>query len=101
LTEQEKEVYLTFREISQLEIVRQAGMRQKYVDQAQSINLAFPADVDERYFHKVHLEAWKVGLKTLYYCRSKGVLKGDIATRVSDMINKEIADNSDCAWCEG
>jgi ribonucleoside-diphosphate reductase alpha chain len=102
LTADEKEVYLTFREISQLEIVRQAGVRQQYVDQAQSINLAFSADVDERYFHKVHVEAWKVGLKTLYYCRSKGVLKGDVATRVSDMISKELSnDKTDCTFCEG
>jgi len=96
-----KEVFLTFREISQLEVVRQAGMRQAYIDQAQSLNLAFPADVPEEYFHKVHMEAWKVGLKTLYYCRSKGVLKGDVATRVSSMIDKELKDTADCAWCEG
>jgi len=102
LTEDEKDVFKTFREISQLEIVRQAGQRQQYVDQAQSLNLAFTADVDERYFHKVHMEAWRVGLKTLYYCRSKGVLKGDVATRVSDMITKELsAPDTDCSWCEG
>jgi len=102
LTEDEKEIFLTFREISQLEIVRQAGQRQTYIDQAQSINLAFTADVDERYFHKVHMEAWRAGLKTLYYCRSKGVLKGDVATRVSDMIEKELAaTDTDCSWCEG
>jgi ribonucleoside-diphosphate reductase alpha chain len=102
LTPHEKEVFLTFREISQLELVRQAAARQDYIDQAQSINLAFTADVDERYFHKVHVEAWRLGLKTLYYCRSKGVLKGDIATRVSDMINKELsAPDTDCSWCEG
>src|SRR5690606_15855311 len=48
LSAEEKEVFKTFREISMLELVRQAGVRQQYIDQAQSINLAFTADVDER-----------------------------------------------------
>lgn len=81
LSAHEKEVFLTAREINQMAIVRQAGARQKYVDQAQSLNLFFPSDVDPSYFHKVHLEAWKAGLKSLYYCRTGSVLKGDVATR--------------------
>jgi ribonucleoside-diphosphate reductase alpha chain len=101
LPQDQKEVFLTFSEISQLEVVRQAAARQQYIDQAQSINLCFTKDVDERYFHKVHLEAWKLGLKTLYYCRSNSVLKGDVATRVSSMIHKELEDTSDCSFCEG
>ena len=100
LTEQEKEVYLTFSEISQLELVRQAAVRQGYVDQAQSINLCFPADVDPKYVHRVHVEAWKKGLKTLYYCRSTSVIKGDVGSR--DHIKKEMEQDEDgCSFCEG
>ena len=61
-----KEVYKTFKEINQLELVNQAGIRQQYVDQAVSLNLAFPAQADPKFINKVHLEAWKKGIKTLY-----------------------------------
>lgn len=88
----EKEVYLTAREINQMAIINQAGARQKYIDQAQSINLFFPADVDARWFNKIHMEAWKQGIKTLYYCRTGSVLKGDVASRFYD---------STCKSCEG
>ncbi len=88
----EKEVYLTAREINQMAIINQAGARQKYIDQAQSINLFFPADVDVRWFNKIHMEAWKQGIKTLYYCRTGSVLKGDVASRFYD---------STCKSCEG
>jgi ribonucleoside-diphosphate reductase alpha chain len=91
LTEEEKQVFLTAREINQHAIVKQAIQRQKWVDQAQSINLFFAANSDPKYLHEVHVEAWKGGLKTLYYCRSSGVLKGELASR-----GKE-----ECASCEG
>jgi ribonucleoside-diphosphate reductase alpha chain len=91
LTEEEKQVFLTAREINQHAIVKQAIQRQKWVDQAQSINLFFAANSDPKYLHEVHVEAWKGGLKTLYYCRSSGVLKGELASRGKD----------ECASCEG
>ena len=90
LTDQEKEVFKTAYEINQKAIIRQAGQRQKYVDQAQSMNLFFPADADPRWFHEVHMEAWKAGVKTMYYCRSSSVIKGDVASRGDD----------DCKACE-
>ena len=62
-----KEVYKTFKEINQLELVNQAGIRQQYIDQAVSLNLAFPSEVDPKWLNKTHLEAWKRGIKTLYY----------------------------------
>lgn len=90
LSEQEKEVFKTAYEINQKAIIRQAGQRQKYVDQAQSMNLFFPADADPKWFHEVHMEAWKAGVKTMYYCRSSSVIKGDVASR-----------GDDCKSCEG
>lgn len=91
LSDSEKEVFKTAYEINQKAIIRQAGQRQKYIDQAQSLNLFFPADADPRWFHEVHMEAWKAGVKTLYYTRSSSVIKGDVASRGDD----------ECKACEG
>jgi ribonucleoside-diphosphate reductase alpha chain len=87
-----KDVYLTFKEINQLDLVKQAGVRQQYVDQAVSLNLAFPTEADPKFINQVHLEAYKNGIKTLYYMRTESVLRGDIASR---------AMNPDCLSCDG
>lgn len=86
-----KSVYATAREINQFAIIKQAGQRQQWIDQGQSVNLFFASNSSPKYIHQVHMEAWKQGLKSLYYCRSEGVLKGDLASRSKD----------DCAACEG
>jgi ribonucleoside-diphosphate reductase alpha chain len=86
-----KDVFKTFKEINQLDLVRQAGVRQQYIDQAVSLNLAFPAIADPKWVNQVHLEAWKQGVKTLYYMRTESVLRGDIAQQ---------AMNPDCVSCE-
>ena len=86
-----KNVFKTFKEINQLDLVRQAGVRQQYIDQAVSLNLAFPAIADPKWVNQVHLEAWKQGVKTLYYMRTESVLRGDIAQQ---------AMNPDCVSCE-
>ena len=87
-----KDVYKTFKEINQLDLVRQAGIRQQYIDQAVSLNLAFPATADPKWINQVHLEAWKQGVKTLYYMRTESVLRGDIAAKAMD---------ANCISCEG
>ena len=87
-----KEVYKTFKEINQLDLVNQAGIRQQYIDQAVSLNLAFPAQADPKFINKVHLEAHKKGIKTLYYMRTESVLRGDIA---------EQAMQEGCLSCDG
>jgi ribonucleoside-diphosphate reductase alpha chain len=87
-----KEVFKTFKEINQLELVNQAGLRQQYVDQSVSLNLAFPSEATPKWLNKVHFEAWKKGVKTLYYTRTESVLRGDIAAT---------AMNEDCLACDG
>ena len=87
-----KDVYKTFKEINQLELVKQAGVRQQYVDQAVSLNLAFPIEATPKFINQVHLEAYNQGIKTLYYMRTESVLRGDIATRAMD---------PDCISCDG
>ena len=71
LDEWQKDVYKTSMEIDQRWIVDHAAHRQSYIDQAQSLNLFFRPDVNVKYLHAVHFQAWKQGLKTLYYCRSE------------------------------
>ena len=70
LTDHEKAVFKTAFELDQHWIIRLAADRQKYIDQAQSLNLFFKAPIDVKYLHDVHYSAWKKELKTLYYLRS-------------------------------
>ena len=87
-----KDVFKTFKEINQLELVNQAGIRQQYIDQSVSLNLAFPSEATPKWINKVHLDAWKKGIKTLYYMRTESVLRGDIAAAAMD---------EDCLSCDG
>ena len=82
LTPEEKEVFLTFPEINQLELVRQAAIRQRYVDQTQSLNLSFDPNDSPKWINQVHIEAWKLGVKTLYYLRTDSVIKGDLLSNI-------------------
>ncbi|MBL7737014.1 MAG: ribonucleoside-diphosphate reductase subunit alpha [Chitinophagaceae bacterium] len=83
LTAEEKEVFKTFKEISQLEIIQQASIRQQYVDQSQSLNLNIPADLPVKDVNRLLIEAWKLGVKTLYYQRSQSVSKEMVTNLVS------------------
>jgi ribonucleoside-diphosphate reductase alpha chain len=87
LTEEEKEVFLTFPEINQLALVQQAAIRQKYIDQTQSLNLSFAPTDSPKWINQVHIEAWKLGVKTLYYLRTDSVIKGDLGSRTVDCIS--------------
>jgi ribonucleoside-diphosphate reductase alpha chain len=87
-----KDVYKTFKEINQLDLVYQAGIRQQYIDQSVSLNLAFPTEATPKWINQVHMEAWNQGIKTLYYMRTESVLRGDIAVQ---------AMNPDCLSCDG
>jgi ribonucleoside-diphosphate reductase alpha chain len=101
LSAEEKELFKTAREISQFALVKQAGQRQKYICQGQSLNLFFstPNDISNqeemnklaKYIHEVHMEAYNVGVKSLYYFKSESALKGDSI----------YSDGNDCKACEG
>ena len=92
LTEDEKEIFKTFKEINQLELINQAGIRQQDIDQSVSLNLAFRSPASPKWINKVHFDAWKKGVKTLYYVRTESVLRGDIADK---------AMSEDCVACDG
>jgi len=107
LDEWQKDVYKTSMEIDQRWVVDHAANRQSYIDQAQSVNLFFRPDVNVKYLHAVHFQAWKQGLKTLYYCRSEKLAKAD---KVSKKIERQVIEEIDlkalateevCLACEG
>ena len=87
LSNEEKEVFLTFSETNQLELVKQAAERQKYIDQTQSLNLSFDPNDSPKWINQVHMEGWKLGIKTFYYLRTDSVIKGDLGSRMADCIS--------------
>lgn len=89
LTQEEKDVFKTFKEISQLEIIQQASIRQQFIDQSQSLNINIPPNLPIKEVNKLLIEAWKLGVKTLYYQRSQSVSKEQVNSLVS------------CKSCEG
>ena len=88
LTDEEKNVFKTFAEISQMEIIQQAADRQKFIDQGQSLNVMISDDVPLKDVNQLVISAWEKGIKTLYYQR--GVNKAQAVGR--DILN--------CAVCE-
>jgi len=101
-----KDVFKTSMEIDQRWLVNHAADRQVYIDQAQSLNLFFRPDVNIMYLHAVHFQAWKQGLKTLYYCRSEKIGKADkVSKRIEREVIKELdmkalIDGDACLACE-
>jgi len=86
LSSDEKEIFLTFPEINQLELVKQAAERQKYIDQTQSLNVSFDPNDSPKWINQVHMEGWKLGIKTFYYLRTDSVIKGDLGSRMADCV---------------
>ena len=70
LTPEEKEVFKTYAEIDQMDIIYQASNRQTYIDQGQSVNIMVHPDISPKEINKIYITAWKLGLKSLYYQHS-------------------------------
>ena len=77
LSSHEKDVFKTAFELDQKWIVELAAERTPYISQAQSINIFLPADIHKKDLHQIHFQAWKKGLKSLYYCRSKSIQRAE------------------------
>jgi len=107
LEEWSKDVFKTSMEIDQRWIIEHAADRQRYIDQAQSLNVFFRPDSDVKYVHAVHFLSWKLGLKTMYYCRSEKLAKADkVSKKIERVIMQEldlkaVADGDVCLACEG
>ena len=105
LTRNEKDVFKTAFELDQKWIVELAANRTPFVSQAQSINIFLPADVHKKELHQIHFQAWKKGLKSLYYCRSKSIQRAEninrgLSTEAAITKTKEDQDNEECLSCQ-
>ena len=105
LTNLEKEVFKTAFELDQKWIVELGADRTPYISQAQSINIFLPADVHKKELHQIHFQAWKKGLKSLYYCRSKSIQRAEnVNTGSSTSLqmdkSSEEKDYEECLSCQ-
>jgi len=104
LTPEEKATFKTSFEIDQRWLLEFAGDRAPYIDQAQSLNLFIPADVDKWDLMMLHFQAWEKGIKSLYYLRSKSVQRAGFAGGVeadntADLPKYELASQTDYEEC--
>jgi ribonucleoside-diphosphate reductase alpha chain len=105
LNQNEKDVFKTAFELDQRWIIELAADRTPHIDQAQSVNIFLPADVHKRDLHQIHFTAWKLGMKSLYYCRSKSIQRAeDVSTKDAGFNKIEIDQNStdydECLACQ-
>lgn len=105
LTEQEKDVFKTAQELDQNWVVQHSSDRQSYICQGQSVNLFFPAGADKSYVNKVHLKAYKEGLKGLYYLRTEAKSRAEnVSEKVERVALQDdnrtlIYGKQDCPFC--
>jgi len=105
LTDHEKAVFKTAFELDQKWIVELGADRTTYVSQAQSINIFLPADVHKKELHQIHFQAWKKGLKSLYYCRSKSIQRAEninngLSTKKINNESKDENNYEECLSCQ-
>ena len=109
LSKEEKNVFKTAFEIDQKWIVELGADRTPNISQAQSVNLFLPADVHKKELHQIHFQAWKKGLKSLYYCRSKSIQRAEninnaLPSNVELNVNKNEANKEieydECLSCQ-
>jgi len=105
LTKNEKDVFKTAFELDQKWIIELGADRTPFVSQAQSINIFLPADVHKKELHQIHFQAWKKGLKRLYYCRSKSIQRAEnvnsgLSTETTIAGTEEDQDNEECLSCQ-
>ena len=97
LSDYEKDTFKTAIEINQQWVIEHAADRQKYICQAQSVNVFVPADVNIKELHDIHMLAWKRKIKTLYYCRSEAIKRAEL---LSKKVERTIIPEADCLACE-
>lgn len=89
LTDHEKDVFKTAYEMDQRWLIELAADRTPYISQAQSLNVFLPGDVSKQYLHDVHFRAWKMGVKSLYYCRSTSIQRADKVSHAVEKVNND------------
>ena len=94
LTDEQKEIFRTFAEINQATIINQAAIRQDFIDQSQSLNLMISPDMPTKDINKLLIDAWKLGVKTLYYQHSMNSAQAFARKRLN-------LNDLQCVACEG
>lgn len=97
LSEDEKLVFKTAFELDQRWLIDLAADRTPFICQAQSLNIFLPADVHKRDLHQIHFSAWKKGVKSLYYCRSKSIQRAESIVEVKVT---EVKNFDECLSCQ-
>jgi ribonucleoside-diphosphate reductase alpha chain len=100
LTDDEKAVFKTAFEIDQRWLIELAGDRADMIDQAQSLNVFLPANIHKRDLHQVHFQAWKRGVKSLYYCRSLSIQRAERDETKFAAPVAEANDYEECLSCQ-
>ena len=98
LTPQERDVFKTSFEIDQMQVVFFGGERAENIDQSQSLNVFINPDADKGYINNLHLTAWEMGIKSMYYCRSKSIRQ---AENIGGKLKREIIlEQDECESCQ-
>ena len=107
LTQDEKDVFKTAFEIDQRWLIDHSADRTPYISQAQSLNVFIPADIHKKDLHQIHYQAWKKGLKSLYYCRSKSIQRAEVVNtsfaktkKQNTQENQQTNDYEECLSCQ-
>ena len=106
LSQVERDAFKTAPEIDQRWLVEFAADRSDYIDQAQSLNLFLPGNVSKKHLHQIHFNAWKLGVKSLYYCRSTSIQRADKVSHQVTTIKHELGENhednkyDECLSCQ-
>ena len=104
LSQDEKDVFKTAFEIDQRWLIDHSADRTPYISQAQSLNVFIPADIHKKELHQIHYQAWKKGLKSLYYCRSKSIQRAEVVNnsfaKTKKQKNQQTTDYEECLSCQ-
>ena len=107
LSQDEKDVFKTAFEIDQRWLIDHSADRTPYISQAQSLNVFIPADIHKKELHQIHYQAWKKGLKSLYYCRSKSIQRAEVVNnsfaktkKQKNQEKQQTTDYEECLSCQ-
>jgi len=107
LSQDEKDVFKTAFEIDQRWLIDHSADRTPYISQAQSLNVFIPADIHKKQLHQIHYQAWKKGLKSLYYCRSKSIQRAEVVNdnfaktkKQNKQEKQQTTDYEECLSCQ-
>ncbi len=107
LSQDEKDVFKTAFEIDQRWLIDHSADRTSYISQAQSLNVFIPADIHKKELHEIHYQAWKKGLKSLYYCRSKSIQRAEVVNdsfaktkKQKEQEKQQTTDYEECLSCQ-